>query len=58
MNPDTRKIEELTEGDYQLSYGRFDTMSVEVLPNRKRKIALDAVGCSLSELLAFLSKVQ
>lgn len=58
MNTSTRKVEEITVEDYLKYHGQVDTMVVEVGEDRKRKISLDAVECSLSDLLNFLSKVK
>jgi Ni,Fe-hydrogenase maturation factor len=52
------KVVEITEQDFHRCDGTVDTMTVEVLPNKKRVISLDAHDCSLSELLQFLSKIK
>lgn len=58
LDETTRKIVELTEDEYLLCHGQADTMVVDATENRKRSITLDTVNCSLSEFLAFLSKVR
>lgn len=58
LDGETRKVVEITQDEFVLCDGMTDTMTVETAENKKRVITLDAMNCSLSELLGFLSKVN
>lgn len=58
LDETTRKVVELTEDEYRLAHGQTDTMVVDSTDGRKRKITADICEGSLSEFLAFLSKVR
>jgi hypothetical protein len=58
LDKETRKIEEVDYTTYLREHGHLDTMVVDATNSRKKQITLDAVNCSLSELLGFLSKIK
>ena len=57
LDPTTRTIVETTLDDYNQSHGQTDTMMVDG-SKAKKKISLDVVDGSLSDILNFLSNVK
>jgi deoxyribodipyrimidine photolyase-like uncharacterized protein len=58
LDETTRKVVEITVDDYLKCHGFVDTMVVAVGEDKKRKITADFCEGTLSEFLAFLSKVR